>query len=109
MVVNAAIYIINDFNNLIARKNKDVSVRTFLRAFNQKIVAITLTILSTVMGLIPFVWGGQNEVFWFAFAVGAMGGLLFSMVAIIIYLPLFIRFESDGKRNNEEIPDVNVS
>jgi multidrug efflux pump subunit AcrB len=93
LVVNAAIYIINDFNNLVSRKKKDVSVRTFLKAFNQKIVAITLTILSTVLGLIPFVWGGQKEVFWFAFAAGAMGGLLFSMVAIILYLPLFLKLK----------------
>ena len=93
LVVNAAIYIINDFNNLVSRKNLDISVKTYLKAFNQKIVAITLTILSTVLGLIPFVWGGQKEVFWFAFAVGAIGGLLFSMVAIIIYLPLFLRLK----------------
>ena len=93
LVVNAAIYIINDFNNLVSRKKKEVSVRTFLKAFNQKIVAITLTILSTVLGLIPFVWGGQKEVFWFAFAAGAMGGLLFSVVAILLYLPLFLKLE----------------
>ncbi len=93
LVVNAAIYIINDFNNLVSRKNKPTSVQTYLKAYNQKIIAITLTILSTVLGLVPFVWGGQKEVFWFAFAVGAMGGLLFSLVAIIIYLPLFLKFK----------------
>lgn len=93
LVVNAAIYIINDFNNLISRSGQDITIRTYLKAFNQKIVAITLTILSTVLGLIPFVWGGQKEVFWFAFAAGAMGGLLFSMLAIIIYLPLLIRLK----------------
>lgn len=93
LVVNAAIYIINDFNNLISRSGQDITIRTYLKAFNQKIVAITLTILSTVLGLIPFVWGGQKEVFWFAFAAGAMGGLLFSMLAIIIYLPLLLRLK----------------
>lgn len=91
LVVNAAIYIINDFNNLVKRQNKPLTVRTYLKAFNQKIVAITLTILSTVLGLIPFIWGGQQEVFWFAFAVGAMGGLIFSMVAIVVFLPVFLR------------------
>ena len=93
LVVNAAIYIINDFNNLISRKGKAYTIRTYLKAFNQKIVAITLTILSTVLGLIPFIWGGQKEVFWFAFAVGAMGGLIFSLVAIVIYLPLFLKIK----------------
>lgn len=91
LVVNAAIYIINDFNNLVERRGKATTIKTYLKAFNQKIVAISLTILSTVLGLIPFVWGGQDEVFWFAFATGAIGGLVFSMVAIFIYLPLFIR------------------
>lgn len=93
LVVNAAIYIINDFNNLIKRQNRPLSIKTYLKAFNQKIVAITLTILSTVLGLIPFIWGGQTEVFWFAFAVGAMGGLIFSMVAIIVFLPVFLNLK----------------
>ncbi|VAW21656.1 RND efflux system, inner membrane transporter, partial [hydrothermal vent metagenome] len=93
LVVNAAIYIINDFNNLVKRQNKSLTIRTYLKAFNQKIVAITLTILSTVLGLIPFIWGGQTEVFWFAFAVGAMGGLIFSMVAIIVFLPVFLNLK----------------
>lgn len=93
LVVNAAIYIINDFNNLVSRKNRQVSIQTYVKAYNQKIVAITLTILSTVLGLIPFVWGGQKEIFWFAFAVGSMGGLLFSLIAILLYLPLFLRIK----------------
>ena len=90
LVVNAAIYIINDFNNLVSKQGKEPNVKTYLKAFNQKIVAIMLTILSTVLGLVPFVWGGQREVFWFAFASGAMGGLIFSLVAILVFLPLFL-------------------
>jgi multidrug efflux pump subunit AcrB len=90
LVVNAAIYIINDFNNLVTKQGKHPDVKTYLKAFNQKIVAIMLTILSTVLGLVPFVWGGQREVFWFAFASGAMGGLFFSLVAIMVFLPFFL-------------------
>ncbi|MFW5831193.1 MAG: efflux RND transporter permease subunit, partial [Prolixibacteraceae bacterium] len=93
LIVNAAIYIINDFNNLTTRGKKPLTIQTFLKAFNQKITAILLTILSTVLGLIPFMWGGQKEVFWFAFAAGAMGGLIFSMLAIMVYLPLLLRME----------------
>lgn len=47
--------------------------------------------VSTILGLVPFVWAGQNEVFWFAFAAGAMGGLVFSFIAVLGYLPLFIK------------------
>lgn len=94
LVVNAGIYIINDYNNLISRRGKPATVRTYLKAYNQKIMAIVLTLLSTVLGLIPFVAGGQKEVFWFAFAAGAMGGLVFSLVAIIVYLPLFLKLKA---------------
>jgi multidrug efflux pump subunit AcrB len=90
-VVNAAIYIINDFNNLAEHKNRPTTVKTYLKAFNQKIEAIVLTNLSTVLGLVPFVWGGQSEVFWFAFAAGSIGGLLFSILAVLLYLPLFLK------------------
>lgn len=93
IVVNAGLYIINDYNNFYKNSQRTNSGRLYLKAFNHKIIPIFLTIISTVLGLIPFVWSGQNEVFWFAFAVGAMGGLIFSVIAILIYLPLFMRWK----------------
>ncbi|MBA3985457.1 MAG: efflux RND transporter permease subunit, partial [Flavobacteriales bacterium] len=89
LTVNASIFIVNGFNNLRKRNPKSESLALYLLAFKQKITPILLTIFSTILGFIPFVIGGQNEVFWFALAVGTMGGLLFSLVAIFIYLPLF--------------------
>jgi multidrug efflux pump subunit AcrB len=71
-----------------------------MKAFNHKIIPIFLTIISTVLGLVPFVWAGQKEVFWFAFAAGAMGGLIFSVTAIFIYLPLFLNFRKDERIPN---------
>lgn len=62
-------------------------------AYNHKIVPIMLTILSTILGLVPFLHDGPEEVFWFAFAVAAMSGTLFSLVALIIYLPIFMPME----------------
>ena len=93
IVVNAGLYIINDYNNFCRGKGVKNDLTLYLKAFNHKIVPVFLTIISTVLGLVPFVWSGQKEVFWFAFAVGAMGGLIFSIVAILFYLPLFIRFK----------------
>lgn len=92
IVVNAGLYIINDYNNFCRGKGVKNDLTFYLKAFNHKIVPVFLTIISTVLGLVPFVWSGQKEVFWFAFAIGAMGGLIFSIVAILFYLPLFIRF-----------------
>lgn len=91
IVVNAGLYIINDYNIFCRGKKVKHNRRLFLKAFNHKIIPIFLTIISTILGLVPFVWSGQKEVFWFAFAVGAMGGLIFSVVAILIYLPIFMK------------------
>ncbi|HCY41765.1 MAG TPA: multidrug efflux pump protein [Prolixibacteraceae bacterium] len=93
IVVNAGLYIINDYNNFCRAKGVRNNIRLYLKAFNHKIIPVFLTIISTVLGLVPFIWSGQKEVFWFAFAVGAMGGLVFSIVAILFYLPLFLRFK----------------
>jgi len=92
IVVNAGLYIINDYNNFCRAKRIKGGLHIYLKAFNHKIIPIFLTIISTTLGLVPFVWSGQKEVFWFAFAAGAMGGLLFSITAILIYLPLFLHF-----------------
>jgi multidrug efflux pump subunit AcrB len=88
LTVNAAIYIINDYNNL--RRHSPCSPRRlYLQALHGKITPVLLTILSTILGLIPFVIGKPREPFWFALAAGTMGGLLFSLVGILVYLPLF--------------------
>lgn len=87
--VNSALFIINDYNNLRKQYPKKNIQQVYFKAFNYKIIPVILTIASTIVGLLPFVWHGQNEVFWFSFAVGAIGGLLFSIVGVYFYLPLF--------------------
>ena len=89
--VNSALYIINDFNNLKVQYPKRDILRLYFKAFNYKIIPVLLTVISTIVGLIPFIWSGQNEAFWFSFAVGAIGGLIFSMLGIFLYLPLFLK------------------
>ncbi len=88
--VNSALYIINDFNNLLVQYPKRDLRVLYFKAFNFKIIPIMLTVVSTIVGLIPFVWNGQKEAFWFSFAAGSIGGLFFSLIGIFIYLPLFI-------------------
>jgi multidrug efflux pump subunit AcrB len=63
--VNAALYIINDFNNFKRRYPNKNPQQLYIKAFTYKIIPVLLTILSTIAGLIPFVIGGQNEAFWF--------------------------------------------
>ena len=55
-------------------------------------------VISTVLGLIPFLFDGPDEVFWFDFAVGTMGGMAFSIVALLVYFPIFcIRFRRERR------------
>lgn len=86
LVVNASIFIVNDFNNS-SLKNKN---RAILKAVVGKAQPILLTILSTCFGLIPFLLEGENEVFWFSLAIGTIGGLIFSIIAVFICLPVFL-------------------
>jgi multidrug efflux pump subunit AcrB len=91
LTVNSALFIINDYNNYRRHRPGGVQLTQYLKGFNHKITPILLTILSTSLGLIPFLIGGQAEGFWFSLAVGAIGGLMFSMVALLVWLPLFMR------------------
>ncbi|MBE0675361.1 MAG: efflux RND transporter permease subunit, partial [Bacteroidales bacterium] len=91
LVVNAALYIINDYNNLTRRHLVMSRARTYLKAFNMKIVPIILTIVSTVVGLSPFLTAGRAERFWFPLAACTIGGLLFSLIGLVLYLPLFMK------------------
>ena len=89
IVVNAGIYLINEMDNWRVSSNKK-EISLYLKAFNHKIIPISLTILSTILGLIPFLYDGPEEVFWFAFAVAAISGTLFSVIALAIFLPVFL-------------------
>lgn len=88
LVVNAGIYLVNEYN-IMRRHGVNAGTTTYLRCWNRKIVPIMLTILSTVIGLLPFVVISR-EPFWFSFAAGAIGGMLFSIVAIMILLPILL-------------------
>ena len=72
---------------------KKPPLQLYIRAFNNKIVPISLTVVSTVLGLIPFLMDGPDEVFWFAFAVGTISGLVFSLLALIFVMPVWVNFK----------------
>ncbi|MEG0500173.1 MAG: efflux RND transporter permease subunit, partial [Rikenellaceae bacterium] len=93
LVVNAAIYIINEYNNYRKIAGDKSLISTYVKSFNHKIIPVLLTVLSTVLGLIPFLMDGPKEQFWFSFAVGTSGGLLFSIVALVFILPILMNFK----------------
>ena len=89
ITVNASIYLLNEFNT-IRRHRPHLDVRQiYVKAWNAKIIPIFLTVISTILGFVPFLVGTSKEAFWFPLAAGTIGGLLMSLVGILVYLPLF--------------------
>lgn len=88
ITVNAGIYILNEYNNLKKQRINLPERSVYLRAWNRKIIPILLTIVSTILGFIPFMVGLDKESFWFPLAAGTIGGLLFSLVGLFVLLPL---------------------
>ena len=98
IVVNALILIMAEYHQLLKAYPWRKRIDLFHRAFRMKSSPIFLTIISTALGLIPFLLHGQDEVFWYSLALGAIGGLIFSIIVIVLVVPLFIG------RTNESAP-----
>lgn len=92
IVVNSGIYILSQYRHVTAVSRKG-ELRNYICAYNHKIVPIYLTVLSTMMGMIPFFFDGNQEPFWFSFATGVVGGLLISLPALVFVMPIFLHFK----------------
>ncbi len=90
ITVNAAIYILSEYNTLRRQYHSVLARRLYIKAFRIKIVPILLTVLSTILGFIPFVVGESKESFWYPLAIGTIGGLAMSLLAIFIILPILV-------------------
>jgi multidrug efflux pump subunit AcrB len=90
LVVNSLILIINDYNYYRKRFPKRSFLQNYIKAFSHKITPVLLTIISTALGLVPFLWHGEQEVFWFSLAIGTIGGLLFSIIVLFFLIPVFL-------------------
>ena len=94
LTVNAGIYIICEYRNC----------GNYLRAFNHKVIPIFLTIFSTVLGMIPFLIDGADEQpFWYSLAVGTIGGLSFSIIPLVVFLPLVMKVKRIKISRNDRI------
>ncbi len=97
LVVNSAIYLINEYNTQQSMNHQSL-VRLYVKAYNHKIIPILLTVLSTALGLIPFLMDGvEGNEFWFSFAVGSISGLTFSVFALVFVMPILMSFKSRKK------------
>jgi multidrug efflux pump subunit AcrB len=103
LVVNAAIFVMHDFNT---NKLKNLH-RRVIKSVTGKSVPILLTVISTCLGLVPFLLQGDSEVFWFSLAIGTIGGLMFSLVAVFILLPIFMTSVKELKARKLRLKAMN--
>lgn len=97
ITVNASIYILNEYNRLRDRYPRLSARRAYLKAWNAKITPIFLTVISTILGFIPFMLGPDKEAFWFPLAAGTIGGLTMSILGIFVFLPIFTVKKENAK------------
>ena len=88
ITVNASIYILNEYNAIRKRFSCLSPLRAYVKAWNTKVIPIFLTVVSTILGFIPFMVGAEKEGFWFPLAAGTIGGLVMSVIGVFIFLPV---------------------
>ncbi|PRD46105.1 efflux RND transporter permease subunit [Sphingobacterium haloxyli] len=98
LTINANIYIVEEYSHLVSVRSGLSPLRAYLKACQAKIRPILLTVLSTILGFVPFLIGDGKEAFWFPLAVGTMGGLTISTVATLLFLPLFMGVGKGGTK-----------
>ena len=98
ITVNASIYILNEYNSIRRRFPRLSALRAYVKAWNAKVVPIFLTVVSTILGFIPFMIGEDKEAFWFPLAAGTIGGLVMSVIGIFFFLPVFVLKQRDFLR-----------
>jgi multidrug efflux pump subunit AcrB len=65
--------------------------------FLNRLVTIGLACAGIVCGVFPFILIGSEQLFWKSFAVGTMGGIVFFIAALIVYMPPFFFQGSKNK------------
>lgn len=90
IVVNSSIFVINEMNGLRKIHPNASMVLIYSKSIDAKIIPIVLTVVSTVLGLAPFILFSEKESFWYSLAMGTSGGLLFSVVALLVWLPVLL-------------------
>ncbi len=99
ITVNASIYILNEYNRLRERKPLMPPLQAYLKAWNAKVLPIFLTVVSTILGFVPFLIGAERAAFWFPLAAGTIGGLTMSIIGIFFFLPVFSRVVQTEKNH----------
>lgn len=87
LLVNSSIFIINEYVDYNKKYNSQIS---YIKAFNKKIIPVIITIISTIVGLTPFLISNSINNFWHPFAITICIGLTFSIFVIVFILPIYL-------------------
>ena len=90
ITVNSSILIINRFNNLQIYFPNESKLNLYLKVIEEKTSPILIMILSTIISFIPFIIYGEDDNFWFSLGLGVIGGLMFSLIGIFVFLPILL-------------------
>lgn len=99
LTCNSVIYLLNDYLSFRKERSTDC-IRTYIKTFNGKIIPVFLTILSTALGFIPFMFDAQGDSFWMSLSVGTICGLFFSLIGLFLYLPVMLCRSSNNRTHS---------
>ncbi|MEL7247930.1 MAG: efflux RND transporter permease subunit [Bacteroidota bacterium] len=88
LLINSVLLIIYEFRQQL-KQQEQTQLEAYLRAFRHKILPVVITALSTVVSLLPFVVQSEQS-FWYNFSITVILGLVFSTLAMILLLPVFL-------------------
>jgi len=71
----------------IRQQTKKATARAVAKAVFTKLNPISLSMISTCLGLVPFIVLGDHEIFWFALATGTLGGMAAAAVYVFVIIP----------------------
>jgi multidrug efflux pump subunit AcrB len=98
-VVSAGLYILNDYNLLTKDQPCREHLSIYLRAVNAKFLPIIISRTSIVLPLLPFLVQDNQMPFWYAMAISLTGGLVISIPALFLLMPLML---PDRVRKSEQ-------
>lgn len=97
--VSLTIYLIAEYSQLCYERKLN-GINMYIKSLNHNIVPILLAVFSSILGFSSLLIG-MDDVLWSSLALGTIGGLIFLVFAIFIYLPLFLSY----KKGNDQFID----
>lgn len=90
LIVNNAFYVLTELQNQAKRKEVrsiEEKAKLWLIVMKNKSPSILMTSITSILGLLPFLFYNSNNLFWYQFALCTISGLSFSLLILYVFLP----------------------